>query len=212
MFSALPPPPRLQEGTSRSWSSAEGPEERLRLRLLVPHSLVPLLIGKVRSAGGPRRPPGARGCAAPCHAHQRLTLSCCAAPPTAEGGECEAHPPRDVRRRVGGGAGARLRRARGALHGGEVRAAGQLAAALLAGVAVRVGLVCLGWPPSVPRRPSTQVDAQFELSDACGCCCPASRPMQHCPDPCCHLCCCAAQDAMPQGLFTCVEVAESARA
>jgi poly(rC)-binding protein 2/3/4 len=41
----LPDGPQ-QEGTSRSWSSAEGPEERLRLRLLVPHSLVPLLIGK----------------------------------------------------------------------------------------------------------------------------------------------------------------------
>lgn len=50
LFTAPPPPPRLQEGTSRSWSPAEGPEERLRLRLLVPHSLVPLLIGKVRSA------------------------------------------------------------------------------------------------------------------------------------------------------------------
>ncbi len=53
LFTAPPPPPRLQEGTSRSWSPAEGPEERLRLRLLVPHSLVPLLIGKVRSAARP---------------------------------------------------------------------------------------------------------------------------------------------------------------
>lgn len=52
LFSAPRPPARLQEGTSRSWSTADGPEERLRLRLLVPHSLVPLLIGKVR----PTRP------------------------------------------------------------------------------------------------------------------------------------------------------------